>query len=192
MSNGSLANFLFGDLRPNWHNRMQIAFGAARGLFYLHDECNTRIIHCDIKSQNIFLEGCLTARISDFGFAKLLKTDQTQTTTAIRGTKGYVAPEWFKNLPITVKVDVYSFGILLLELVCCRKNFEVDAEEDQMILSEYSYDCFREGNLDLLVEKDKEAMYDMKRVKKFVMIALGRSYLETYYEESDPDDGRSS
>ena len=66
MSKGSLANFLFGESRPNWHNRMQIAFGTARGLFYLHEECNTQIIHCDIKLQNILLDDSLTARISDF------------------------------------------------------------------------------------------------------------------------------
>ncbi|KAH7560480.1 hypothetical protein JRO89_XS10G0029100 [Xanthoceras sorbifolium] len=172
MSNGSLANFLFGNSRPNWESRIQSAFGTARGLFYLHEECNNQIIHCDIKPQNILLDDCLTARISDFGLAKLLKADQTQTTTAIRGTKGYVAPEWFKNLPITVKVDVYSFGVLLLELVSCRKNFEANAKEEQMILSDYAYDCLRDGNLDLLVENDEEAMNDMKRVKKFVRIAI--------------------
>lgn len=174
MSNGSLADFLFRkSRRPNWYKRMQIAFGTARGLFYLHEECKSQIIHCDIKPQNILLDDTFNARISDFGLAKLLKTDQTQTTTAIRGTKGYVAPEWFKNLPITAKVDVYSFGILLLELVCCRKNFEVDAREEcQMILADWAYDCFRERKLDVLVENDEEAMDDIKRVEKFVMIAI--------------------
>ncbi|KAJ4724158.1 Receptor-like protein kinase [Melia azedarach] len=173
MSNGSLAGYLFGNSRPNWYQRMQIAFGTARGLYYLHDECKNQIIHCDIKPQNILLDECFRARISDFGLAKLLKTDQTQTTTAIRGTKGYVAPEWFKNLPITVKVDVYSFGILLLEIVCCRRTFEVDAKEEcQMILTDWAYDCFRERKLDLLVENDQEAMDDIKRVEKFVMIAI--------------------
>ncbi|KAL5765049.1 hypothetical protein ACOSQ2_017643 [Xanthoceras sorbifolium] len=172
MSNGSLANFLFGKSRPNWESRIQIAFGTARGLFYLHEECNNQIRHCDIKPQNILLDDCLTARISDFGLAKLLKADQTQTTTAIRGTKGYMAPEWFKNLPITAKVDVYSFRILLLELVCYRKNYETNAKEERMILSDYAYDCLRIGNLDLLVGNDEEAMNDMKRVKKFVMIAI--------------------
>ncbi|KAL5765043.1 hypothetical protein ACOSQ2_017637 [Xanthoceras sorbifolium] len=172
MSNGSLANFLFGNSRLNWESRIQSAFGTARGLFYLHEECNNQIIHCDIKPQNILLDDSLIARISDFGLAKLLKADQTQTTTAIRGTKGYVAPEWFKNLPITAKVDVYSFGILLFELVCCRKNFKADAKEEQMILSDYAYDCLRDGNLDLLVGNNEEAMNDMKRLKKFVMIAI--------------------
>jgi serine/threonine protein kinase len=152
---------------------MQIAFGVARGLLYLHEECSSQIIHCDIKPQNILLDESLNARISDFGLAKLLKTDQTKTTTGIRGTKGYVAPEWFKNLPVTTKVDTYSFGILLLELVCCRKNFEINAmQEHQIVLADWACDCFKEGKLNLLVEEDEEAMEDMKRVERFVMVAI--------------------
>ncbi|KAJ6387816.1 hypothetical protein OIU77_026394 [Salix suchowensis] len=100
-------------------------------------------------------------------------TEQSKTTTAIRGTKGYVAPEWFKNLPVTTKVDTYSFGILLLELVCCRKNFEINArEEHQTVLADWACDCFKEGKLNLLVEEDEEAMEDMKRVERFVMVAI--------------------
>ncbi|KAG6781743.1 hypothetical protein POTOM_014656 [Populus tomentosa] len=173
MSNGSLANFLFGDSRPNWYRRMQIAFDIARGLLYLHEECSCQIIHCDIKPQNILLDKSFRARISDFGLAKLLKTDQTKTTTAIRGTKGYVALEWFKNLPVTTKVDTYSFGILLLELVCCRKNFEINAlQEHQVVLADWACDCLKEGKLDLLVEEDEEATEDMKTVERFVMVAI--------------------
>ncbi|KAJ6387817.1 hypothetical protein OIU77_026395 [Salix suchowensis] len=173
MSNGSLSNYIFGDSRPNWHRRMEIAFGVARGLLYLHEECSSQIIHCDIKPQNILLDESFNARISDFGLAKLLKTEQSKTITAIRGTKGYVAPEWFKNLPVTTKVDTYSFGILLLELVCCRKNFEIDArEEHQIVLADWACDCFKEGKLNLLVEEDEEAMEDMKRVERFVMVAI--------------------
>ncbi|KAK2641344.1 hypothetical protein Ddye_023107 [Dipteronia dyeriana] len=173
ISNGSLANFLFRKSRPNWYQRRQIVFGIARGLFYLHEECTTRIIHCDIKPQNILLDDSLTARISDFGLAKMLMADQTRTTTAVRGTKGYVAPEWFRNLPISVKVDVYSFGIVLLELICCRKNVEQNVEdENQMILADWAYDCYRDETLHLLVENDEEALHDMKRVKKYVMIAI--------------------
>ncbi|KAJ6961319.1 hypothetical protein NC652_000282 [Populus alba x Populus x berolinensis] len=98
---------------------------------------NSQIIRRDIKPQNILLDEALKARISDFGLAKLLKTDHTKTPTAIRGTKGYVAPGWFKNLPVTTIVDIYSFGILLLELVCCRKNFELDVMEgDQTVLAD--------------------------------------------------------
>ncbi|KAG6679382.1 hypothetical protein I3842_14G128500 [Carya illinoinensis] len=173
MSRGSLANFLFGGSRPNWYQRIQIALGTARGLLYLHEECSTQIIHCDIKPQNILLDDSLTPRISDFGLAKLLKTDQTRTMTGIRGTKGYVAPEWFRNMPVTVKVDVYSFGILLLEIICCRKSFEADAQnEDQMILADWVYDCYKERKLDLSLGNDEEAMSDMKRVERYVMIAI--------------------
>ncbi|XP_024926688.3 G-type lectin S-receptor-like serine/threonine-protein kinase LECRK2 [Ziziphus jujuba] len=172
MSNGSLANFIFGPSRPNWHRRMRTAQGTARGLFYLHEECSIQIIHCDIKPQNILLDDFYTARISDFGLAKLLKKDQTRTTTGIRGTRGYVAPEWFKNLPVSAKVDVYSFGIVLLELICCRKNFEAEAQENQMILSDWAYDCYHDRNLKLLVENDEEAMADIKRVEKYVMVAI--------------------
>uniref|UniRef100_A0A5B7AA86 Receptor-like serine/threonine-protein kinase n=2 Tax=Davidia involucrata TaxID=16924 RepID=A0A5B7AA86_DAVIN len=173
MSNGSLASFLFENSRPNWHRRIQVAFGTARGLHYLHDECSTQIIHCDIKPQNVLIDESFAARISDFGLAKLLKTDQTRTTTAIRGTKGYVAPEWFKSMPITVKVDVYSYGILLLELICCRRSVEIDVEhEDEMILSDWAYDCYKEGKLQLLVKNDEAALDDIKRLEKFVMIAI--------------------
>ncbi|KAJ8770836.1 hypothetical protein K2173_021751 [Erythroxylum novogranatense] len=173
MSNGSLADFLLGVSRPNWYKRMQIVYGIARGLLYLHEECSTQIIHCDIKPQNILLDESLTARISDFGLAKLLKADQTRTTTAIRGTKGYVAPEWFRNMPVTVKVDVYSFGILLLELVCCRRNVELDLKEEcQTLLVDWAYDCYQAGALNLLVKEDEEALDDMKRVEKFVMVAI--------------------
>ncbi|KAF4350070.1 hypothetical protein G4B88_000331 [Cannabis sativa] len=174
MRNGSLASFLFGPSnKPKWYQRMNIALGIARGLFYLHEECSTQILHCDIKPQNILLDDSYTARISDFGLAKMLKTDQTRTTTGIRGTKGYVAPEWFRNMPVTVKVDVYSYGILLLELICCRKNVEEYVEDDaQMILGDWAYDCYAGGNLHFLVENDDEASQDMKRVEKYVMVAL--------------------
>ncbi|VVA40521.1 PREDICTED: G-type lectin S-receptor, partial [Prunus dulcis] len=88
LSNGTLASFLFGnDVKPSWQQRSHIAFGIARGLVYMHEECSTQIIHCDIKPQNILLDEYYNAQISDFGLAKLL--NQTQASkTAIRGTKG--------------------------------------------------------------------------------------------------------
>ena len=139
----------------------------------MHEECSSQIVHCDIKPQNIFLDDSFTARISNFGLAKLLRMDQTRTTTGIRGTKGYVAPEWFKNLPITVKVDVYSFGILLLEIICCRKKFEKDVEdENQMILADWAYDCYKNNELHLLFPNDGEAKEDIKEIEKHVMIAI--------------------
>ncbi|KAK6925598.1 Protein kinase domain [Dillenia turbinata] len=172
VSNGSLADFLFRNSRPRWYQRMQIAFGTARGLCYMHEECSTQIIHCDIKPQNILLDDYFNAKICDFGLAKLLKTDQTRTISNIRGTKGYVAPEWFRSIPITVKVDVYSFGVLLLELICCRKNFEQEAEDGNMVLTDWAFDCYKDGNFEALVEDDKEAKNDMVQVKRFIMVAI--------------------
>ncbi|CAL2262853.1 unnamed protein product [Prunus armeniaca] len=173
MSNGSLAGFLFGESRPNWYQRREIALGIARGLLYLHEECNSQIIHCDIKPQNILLDDSFTARISDFGLAKLLKMDETHTTTGMRGTRGYLAPEWFKNMPITGKVDVYSYGIMLLEIICCRRNFQEEAEdEDQMVLADWAYDCYEQKKVHLLLQNDDEAMEDIKKLEKYVMIGM--------------------
>ncbi|KAJ4957848.1 hypothetical protein NE237_024959 [Protea cynaroides] len=173
MSNGSLASFLFGSLRPEWYHRVQIAYGIARGLTYLHEECNNQIIHCDVKPQNILLDDYFMARICDFGLAKLLKINQTRTITGVRGTRGYVAPEWFKNMAITAKVDVYSFGVVLLEIICCRKNVEFMMDgEDKEILSEWAYECYKEGNLHLLVGNDEDAICDGKKLERFIKVAI--------------------
>ncbi|CAL5354251.1 unnamed protein product [Camellia sinensis] len=176
MSNGTLASFLFGETKPSWNQRTQIALGIARGLVYLHEECSTQIIHCDIKPQNILLDDYYNARISDFGLAKLLKLNQSKTNPAtIRGTRGYVAAEWFNsNNPITAKVDVYSYGVLLLEIISCRKSIsdmEV-GEEEKGILTYWACDCFQEGRLDTLVENDMEALNDWKRLERFLMVAI--------------------
>ncbi|KAL7151774.1 hypothetical protein ABFS83_04G053500 [Erythranthe nasuta] len=175
MSNGTLSGFLFGtSTKPGWSQRSQIAVGVARGLTYLHEECVTQIIHCDIKPQNILLDEYYNARICDFGLAKLLAMDQSKTTTNIRGTKGYVAPEWFRNQQITAKVDVYSFGVLLLEIVSFRKSVDVE-EGENPILTDWAWDCFAEGRIDRLVDNnddDVEALSDGRKVERFVMVGL--------------------
>ena len=186
MSNGTLARFLFGDTKPSWSQRSRIAFGIARGLSYLHEECTTQIIHCDIKPQNVLLDEYYNARISDFGLSKLLKVDQSRTHTAIRGTKGYVAPEWFRNTPVTVNVDVYSFGVLLLEIVSCRKSFDClnggGGERD--ILIDWVWDCFQEGKLEALVENDIEALNDMKILERFVKVGIWCIQEDTFLRPS--------
>ncbi|CAI8591805.1 unnamed protein product [Vicia faba] len=173
MSNGTLASFLFTSLKPNWNQRFQIVLGIARGLVYLHEGCCTQIIHCDIKPQNILLDDHYNARISDFGLAKLLLINQSHTETGIRGTKGYVAPDWFRSAPITAKVDTYSFGVLLLEIICCRKNVEKEfVNEEQGILTDWAYDCYKTKRLDNLLENDNEVGNDMMSLEKFVMIVI--------------------
>ncbi|MCL7033148.1 hypothetical protein MKW94_026763 [Papaver nudicaule] len=174
MSNGSLAEHLFGISKPDWNQRVKFAFGISRGLMYLHEECSTQIIHCDIKPQNILLDDSLTARIADFGLAKLLMSNQTRTSTGIRGTRGYVAPEWFRNTPVSSKVDVYSFGVMLLEIICCRKGVQQEFGEDDIkaILTDWVYDCFKHGKLQDLVEDDDEVLNDMRMFERLVMIAI--------------------
>ncbi|KAL8110337.1 hypothetical protein AgCh_026166 [Apium graveolens] len=173
MVNGSLAALIFGSAKPSWAQRIQIALGIARGLAYLHEECNTQIIHCDIKPQNILLDEDYNARISDFGLAKLLMLNQSRTNTGIRGTKGYVAPEWFRNTAITVKVDVYSFGVLLLEIICCRRSVENIELGDKAILTDWVWDCFQDGRMFDLVDKDNEdILSDWEKVERFVMVGI--------------------
>ncbi|KAL0550771.1 hypothetical protein IC582_009835 [Cucumis melo] len=176
MHNGSLADFLSGTSKPNWHSRIKIILETARGLCYLHEGCSSQTIHCDIKPQNILLDESFTARIADFGLAQFVKKDQARTTpmtTTIRESEGYLALEWFRGLPITEKVDVYSFGILLLEIICCKRSLEEKAEDEkQKVLTDWAYECFKEMKVEMLVEKDEEAKMELERVKKFVMIAI--------------------
>ncbi|KAL6906175.1 hypothetical protein ACP4OV_003776 [Aristida adscensionis] len=120
VENGSVAMFLFGGkgLLLQWHQRYRIAAGVAKGLAYLHHGCMDGIIHCDVKPENILLDQDFEPKISDFGFAKLLPKEETDSNMSkVRGTRGYMAPEWVLSAPVTEKVDVYSYGVVLLELV---------------------------------------------------------------------------
>ena len=156
--------------RPDWNERLRIALDVARGILYLHEECEAPIIHCDIKPQNILMDDCWNAKISDFGLAKFLMSDQTRTFTGARGTRGYVAPEWHKNIPISVKVDVYSYGIVLLEIVCCRKNIDVNASAaEEIVLSSWVYKCFAARDLYKLVIGEE---VDMMSLEKMVKVGL--------------------
>ncbi|XP_047090993.1 G-type lectin S-receptor-like serine/threonine-protein kinase At2g19130 [Lolium rigidum] len=124
MSNHSLDVHLF---RSNstvlsWAARYQIALGVARGLAYLHESCRDCIIHCDIKPENILLDASFLPKVADFGMAKLLARDFSRVLTTMRGTAGYLAPEWITGVAITPKVDVYSYGMVLLEIISGRRN----------------------------------------------------------------------
>uniref|UniRef100_A0A7N0TBL1 non-specific serine/threonine protein kinase n=1 Tax=Kalanchoe fedtschenkoi TaxID=63787 RepID=A0A7N0TBL1_KALFE len=105
----------------DWDARLNIIVGAAKGLAYLHHDCSPRIIHRDIKSSNILLDGNLEARVSDFGLAKLLDDDESHITTIVAGTFGYLAPEYMQSGRATEKTDVYSFGVLVLEVLSGKR-----------------------------------------------------------------------
>ncbi|XP_042033474.1 G-type lectin S-receptor-like serine/threonine-protein kinase At1g34300 [Salvia splendens] len=181
MKNGSLDSFLFTSSEEqsgkhlNWENRYNIALGTARGITYLHEECRDCIVHCDIKPENILLDENYSAKVSDFGLAKLVnpKDHRYRTLTSVRGTRGYLAPEWLANLPITSKSDVYSYGMVLLEIVSGKRNFEVSAETNHKKFSLWAYEEFEKGNVEAVVDKrllDHEI--DMEQARRAVVVSF--------------------
>jgi hypothetical protein len=127
MPNGSLDIHLFRSQATllKWSTRYQIALGVARGLAYLHEGCCDCIIHCDIKPENILLSDSFIPKIADFGMAKFLGRDFSRVLTTFRGTIGYLAPEWITGVAITPKVDVYAYGMVLLEIISGQRNTSV-------------------------------------------------------------------
>ncbi|KQJ99097.1 G-type lectin S-receptor-like serine/threonine-protein kinase At2g19130 [Brachypodium distachyon] len=124
MLNGSLDAHLFESNAAvlNWNTRYQLALGVARGLSYLHQSCHECIIHCDIKPENILLDASFVPKVADFGLAAFVGRDFSRVKATFRGTAGYLAPEWLSGVAITPKVDVYSFGMVLLEIISGRRN----------------------------------------------------------------------
>ena len=110
-----------------------------------------------------------TAKISDFGLAKLLMPNQTRTFTLIRGTRGYMAPKWSKNTPTSVKANVFSYGVVLLEIVCCRRNMEIDpSKPKEIVLINWAYKCFIDREFNKLVrgeEVDKKTLENKIKVR---------------------------
>ncbi|XP_045800644.1 G-type lectin S-receptor-like serine/threonine-protein kinase At2g19130 [Trifolium pratense] len=135
MPNGSLDFHLFmkkdSSKVLDWKMRYQIALGIARGLTYLHEKCRDCIIHCDVKPENILLDSDFVPKVADFGLAKLVGRDFSRVLTTMRGTRGYLAPEWISGVAITAKADVYSYGMMLFEVVSGRRNS--DPSEDGQV-----------------------------------------------------------
>ncbi|MBA0667227.1 hypothetical protein Goklo_000341 [Gossypium klotzschianum] len=160
MANGSLDRWIFNknrDLALGWQIRKKIILDIAKGLAYLHEDCNQKIVHLDIKPQNILLDEHFNAKVSDFGLSKLIGKDQSRVITTMRGTPGYMAPEWLSSV-ITEKVDVYSFGIVVLEILCGRRNVdESQLEEDRHLLGLFKRKQ-EEGQLMDLVDKCSDDM----------------------------------
>ncbi|KAK1666556.1 hypothetical protein QYE76_054715 [Lolium multiflorum] len=174
MSNGSVADLLFkggASLPLAWPDRLGIALDVARGLHYLHNELDSRVIHCDVKPQNILMDAAGTAKIADFGLAKLLQPDQTRTFTGVRGTRGYLAPEWYRGAgPVTVKADVYSYGVVLLEIVTCRRSMEMEEAGEERTLMELVYEWLLRGDVKKAINSDE--MVDAAAVERVVKVRI--------------------
>ncbi|XAR66889.1 Non-specific serine/threonine protein kinase [Bertholletia excelsa] len=151
MSNGSLDKWIFRNGEDtstlDWETRFNIIMGLAKGLAYLHEGCCFKIIHCDIKPENVLLDDNYKAKVSDFGLAKLMEREQSQTVTQLRGTRGYLAPEWVTNRAISEKSDVYSFGMVLFEIVGGRRSFNPAEDSQKAHLPSYAFKMMEEGKL---------------------------------------------
>ncbi|GLJ16827.1 hypothetical protein SUGI_0289930 [Cryptomeria japonica] len=172
--NGTLEYHLHGRGRPvmDWPTRLRIAIGAARGIAYLHEDCHPRIIHRDIKSANILLDDRFEAQVSDFGLAKLALDAHTHVTTRVMGTFGYMAPEYASSGKLTQRSDVFSFGVVLLELVTGRKPVDTSQPLGDESLVEWARPllshALEEGNFEALVDPRLEKNFD--RGEMFRMI----------------------
>ncbi|XP_022776437.1 putative receptor-like protein kinase At4g00960 [Durio zibethinus] len=153
VTNESLDKLLFKSNRKevlDWKRRYEIISGIARGLLYLHEDSYKRIIHRDIKASNILLDDKWVPKIADFGMARLFPEDQTHVNTRVAGTKGYMAPEYIRHGHLSVKADVFSFGVLVLELISGQKNssfnLKVDAENLRPeSLPDWAYKLYKKG-----------------------------------------------
>jgi len=177
MANGSLDKWIFKKKRNNdsvldWETRHNIAVGTAKGLAYLHEDCDVKILHCDIKPENVLLDDHFEAKVSDFGLAKLMSREQSNVFTTLRGTRGYLAPEWILNYPISEKSDVYSFGMVLLEIIGGRKNYDPDQSSEKSHFPSYAFKMMEQGKLEELLDSSlKYRPYD-ESVQNAIKVAL--------------------
>ncbi|CAL5403913.1 unnamed protein product [Camellia sinensis] len=175
MSNGSLDTWIFQrhqEQTLGWQSKKKIIMDIAKGLTYLHEECRQKIFHLDIKPQNILLDEDFNAKISDFGLSKLIDKDQSQVVTMMRGTPGYLAPEWLSSI-ITEKVDVYSFGVVVLEMLCGRKNLDrSQPEEDMHLLDLFKRKAEEERLLDIVDKYNDDMQTHKVEVVEMMRVAV--------------------
>jgi serine/threonine protein kinase len=154
MPNGSLDRWLFSsDNQLDWKTRYSIALDTARGLAYLHEESRLGILHLDVKPQNILLDEDFKAKVSDFGMARSLNRDsESRVMTGMRGTPGYMAPEWLLESGITYKTDVFSYGMVLLEIVRGSKNMDRSQDSENRYFPSVAFRKARQGKMDELIQ----------------------------------------
>ncbi|XP_054807602.1 probable LRR receptor-like serine/threonine-protein kinase At2g23950 isoform X1 [Prosopis cineraria] len=173
MSNGSVASRLRGKPSLDWNTRKRIAIGAARGLLYLHEQCDPKIIHRDVKAANVLLDDYFEAVVGDFGLAKLLDHADSHVTTAVRGTVGHIAPEYLSTGQSSEKTDVFGFGILLLELITGMTALEFGKTVNQKgAILEWVKKIQQEKKLEVLVDKELGSHYDWIEVGEMLQVAL--------------------
>ncbi|CAL9202945.1 unnamed protein product [Musa hybrid cultivar] len=176
MQNLSVA-YQLRELKPgepvlDWPRRKQVAMGTAHGLEYLHEHCNPKIIHRDVKAANILLDENFEAVVGDFGLAKLVDVRKTSVTTRVRGTMGHIAPEYLSTGKSSNKTDVFGYGIMLLELVTGQRAIDISLLDGDVLLLDKVKKLWRENQLDLIIDPNLDRNYDILEVEKLFQIAL--------------------
>ncbi|KAE8716793.1 BRASSINOSTEROID INSENSITIVE 1-associated receptor kinase 1 [Hibiscus syriacus] len=178
MVNGSVASCLRerSESEPalDWAIRKIIALGSARGLAYLHDHCDPKIIHRDVKAANILLDEEFEAVVGDFGLAKLMDYKDTHVTTAVRGTIGHIAPEYLSTGKSSEKTDVFGYGVMLLELITGQRAFDLArlANDDDVMLLDWVKGLLSDRKLETLVDSDLSGNYVDEEVEQLIQVAL--------------------
>lgn len=190
MENGSLDKYLFDDSqRIEWGKLHDIAVGTAKGIRYLHEECQQKIVHYDIKPANVLLTANFTPKVADFGLAKFCDREgisSVTTLTGARGTPGYAAPELWMPIPVTHKCDVYSFGMLLFEILGRRRNLTVLGTEESHELEWFPllvWRKFEEGNMESIISSCGIEEKDREKAERMCQVAL---WCVQYQQEARP------
>ncbi|TKY66648.1 G-type lectin S-receptor serine/threonine-protein kinase SD1-1 [Spatholobus suberectus] len=176
MVNGSLDSFIFDQIKGkllDWPQRLHIIFGIARGLLYLHQDSRLRIIHRDLKASNVLVDEKLNPKISDFGMARAFGGDQIEgNTKRVVGTYGYMAPEYAFDGLFSIKSDVFSFGILLLEIICGNKNRALCHGNQTLNLVGYAWTLWKEQNALQFIDSSIKDSYVISEVLRCIHVSL--------------------